>query len=169
MSDTADPDSLPRKRSLKLPILVGLGLALAGGGGSFWAVTRGPFAPTPAESEVADEEGEADSIPQPDGLPVDIAFIELEPLVIPLGSGLAERTLIFGAQLEVTPSHQDEVLHLAPRVVDVMNGYLRVITVAELSDPTALSRLRAQLLRRIQVVTGTGRVRDLLITQFVVN
>jgi flagellar FliL protein len=32
-----------------------------------------------------------------------------------------------------------------------------------------MARLRAQMLRRIQVVTGEGRVRDLLITEFVLN
>jgi flagellar FliL protein len=29
--------------------------------------------------------------------------------------------------------------------------------------------MRAQLLRRIQIVTGEGRVRDLLVTEFVLN
>jgi flagellar FliL protein len=32
-----------------------------------------------------------------------------------------------------------------------------------------MTRLRAQMLRRIQVVTGEGRVRDLLITRFVLQ
>ena len=32
-----------------------------------------------------------------------------------------------------------------------------------------LVRLRAQMLRRVQMVTGEGRVRDLLITEFVLN
>ena len=65
--------------------------------------------------------------------------------------------------------HAAEVTRLSPRVLDVLNGYLRVIAVDELSDPTSLARLRAQMLRRIQVVTGAGRVSDLLVTQFVVN
>jgi len=30
-------------------------------------------------------------------------------------------------------------------------------------------RIRAHLLRRIQIVTGEGRVRDLLVTEFVLN
>ena len=56
-----------------------------------------------------------------------------------------------------------------PRIVDVMNGYLRALDAAELENPAALVRLRAQMLRRIQIVTGEGRVRDLLITEFVLN
>jgi len=58
---------------------------------------------------------------------------------------------------------------LKPRIVDVLNGYLRAVTFAEMADPNALARLRGQMLRRIQVVTGEGRVKDLLIMEFVLN
>jgi flagellar FliL protein len=53
--------------------------------------------------------------------------------------------------------------------MDVLNGYLRAVEVAEIEDRSALIRLRAQMLRRVQIVTGEGRVRDLLVTEFVVN
>ena len=58
---------------------------------------------------------------------------------------------------------------LMPRILDVLNGYLRAVEVSQLDDPTALIRLRAQMLRRVQIVTGEGRVRDLLVTEFVLN
>ena len=58
---------------------------------------------------------------------------------------------------------------LAPRILDVLNSYLRAIETASIEDPQAMARLRAQMLRRIQIVTGEGRVRDLLITEFVLN
>jgi len=61
------------------------------------------------------------------------------------------------------------VTNLLPRVLDVLNSYLRVIDMQELNDPRALVRLRAQLLRRVQIVTGDVLVRDLLVTEFVVN
>ena len=56
-----------------------------------------------------------------------------------------------------------------PRVLDVLNTYLRAVEVRDLEEPAALARLRAQMLRRVQVVTGEGRVRDLLVTEFVLN
>jgi flagellar FliL protein len=56
-----------------------------------------------------------------------------------------------------------------PRILDVLNSYLRAIDVASIEDPQAMARLRAQMLRRIQIVTGEGRVRDLLVTEFVLN
>ena len=68
-----------------------------------------------------------------------------------------------------TPKGADEVTLLIPRILDVLNGYLRAVEVSELGDPNALVRLRSQMLRRIQIVTGEGRVRDLLVTEFVLN
>jgi flagellar FliL protein len=76
---------------------------------------------------------------------------------------------LFTAQLEVEPAYSQEVTDLMPRIVDVLNGYLRAVKVAELEDPTALIRLRAQMLRRVQVVVGDGRVKDILIMEFVLN
>ena len=58
---------------------------------------------------------------------------------------------------------------LTPRVMDVLNSYLRAVEVSDLEDPSALIGLRAQMLRRIQLVTGDGRVRDLLIMEFVLS
>ena len=75
----------------------------------------------------------------------------------------------FVAQLEVPPNYVAEVESVKPRIIDMMNGYLRAVEIAELEDPTALMRLRGQILRRVQVVTGEGRVNDLLIMEFVVS
>ena len=58
---------------------------------------------------------------------------------------------------------------LLPRILDVLNGYLRAVETADLENPSALVKLRAQMLRRVQIVTGEGRVRDLLVTEFVLN
>ncbi|MBC7477731.1 MAG: flagellar basal body-associated FliL family protein [Pseudorhodobacter sp.] len=99
----------------------------------------------------------------------DIAFVPLEPVTITLGEVAANIHLRFTAQLEVESARKDEVTLLVPRILDVLNGYLRAVEVSELGDPNALVRLRSQMLRRIQIVTGEGRVRDLLVTEFVLN
>ncbi len=162
--DIAAQDAPKRKKGLLIPLLMGLVLAIAGGAGGFWAVTSGPLAPDPAA------QAEAETLPTESPLPpVAVSFVPLETLVISLGPEETSRHLLFTAELEVDPAHEAEVTHLSPRVLDVLNSYLRVISVAELSDPASLARLRAQMLRRIQIVTGTGRVHDLLVTQFVVN
>lgn len=169
MAAAADPDidEAPKKRGLMMPLLIGLFLAAAAGGGGFWAVTQGPLAGLFSHAETDDEEAHDEGERPAEYMPV--AFVPLETLVVSLGSEAAGQHLIVSAELEVDPAYADEVTTLSPRVLDVLNSYLRVIDLRELSEPTSLIRLRAQMLRRVQVVTGDGRVRDLLITQFVVN
>ena len=67
------------------------------------------------------------------------------------------------------PSSAAAVQAEMPRIVDALNTYLRAVEVRDLEDPAALTRLRAQMLRRVQIVTGAGEVRDLLVTEFVLN
>ncbi|MCB2124430.1 MAG: flagellar basal body-associated FliL family protein [Rhodobacteraceae bacterium] len=156
----AEATVTPKKRS-KVPLIVGLFLMLALGGGGFYAVYAGLVFGQPGEHTSEDA-------PQVAALP-DIAFVPIDPLVVSLGSEPAGRYLHFTAQLEVAKAFQPDVTLLLPRVIDVLNSYLRAVEVADLEDPTALVRLRAQMLRRVQMVAGDGRVRDLLVTGFVIN
>lgn len=162
MAEAALPqDAAPKKKS-KLPLLIGVALFLLCGGGGFYAVYSGLLFGSSAEHATADlAEGET-------GLP-QVAFVTIEPLVISIGDTAAARHLKFTSSLEVTLATQEEVTALLPRILDVLNGYLRAVDPADLEDPAALVRLRAQLLRRIQLVTGEGRVRDLLVTEFVLD
>lgn len=164
MTDTADPADAPPKKGMMIPLVLGAILAVGGGAGGYWAVTQGPFAPTPEAFSDADA-----PVSEPTAAPVETSFVPLETVIISLGPDETGRHLIVTAELEVPPQAVEEVARLSPRVLDVMNSYLRVVSLSELSDPASLARLRAQMLRRIQVVTGVDRVKDLLITQFVVN
>ncbi|MFW5654231.1 MAG: flagellar basal body-associated FliL family protein [Pseudomonadota bacterium] len=164
MAAESDETSEKKRRGLMLPLIIGVVLALVGGGGGYWAVTMGPFAPEAPATGDAEAEAEEPESPGPD-----VVFLPLEPVVISLGPEVRGRHLMFAAHLEVPPRYEEEVAHLLPRVIDVLNSYLRVISLEEISEPTSLAIIRAQILRRIQVVTGPGRVQDLLVTQFVVN
>lgn len=150
----------PKKKSNK-PLIIGLVMALAGGGGGFFAVQSGMLFG-------AHEEAETDSHTEVAPMP-DVVFVPMEPLIINLGSGTKNQYLRFRAQLEVAGAFETEVTTLLPRVMDILNGYLRAVDVHDLEDPSGLIRLRAQMLRRIQIVTGEGRVKDLLIMEFVLN
>ncbi len=162
----AQEDEAPKKKS-KLPMLLGLVLALVLGGGGFFAVYSGMIL-APADSHAMAEEDE--EMPEEEVLDLPkVAFVPLDPLVINLGSAAASRHLRFRAQLEVVPEFQDQVTDMLPRVLDVLNSYLRAVNVEDLEDPTSLIRLRAQMLRRVKIVTGEGRVKDLLIMEFVLN
>lgn len=159
----AEEAEAPKKKSKK-PMLIGLILMLVLGGGGFFAVYSGMIlAPEHSDDMHAEEEKE-----MVEPLPA-MAFVPVDPLVINLGESSSNRHLKFRAQLEVEPAAEDEVTNLLPRVTDVLNGYLRAVDVNELEKPAALIRLRAQMLRRIQIVAGEGRVRDLLIMEFVLN
>lgn len=157
MADETEVETEEPKKGGKLGLLIGLVLALAGGGGGFFAVYSGMIL-APAETA---EHHEEDAEPLPP-----IAFVPIEPLIVSLGPN-AGRSLRFRAELEVDPAHEADVAKLMPRVLDILNGYLRAVEPSELQEPTALIRLRGQMLRRIQLVTGRGTVRDLLITEFV--
>ena len=161
MAEAEEPQDAAAKKKSKLPMILGLVLFLALGGGGFYAVYAGLlFAPVGVMAE--------NTGPKAQALP-DIAFVPVDPVVISLGKATDNRHLRLTAQLEVQKVGKDEVAALMPRILDVLNGYLRAVEVAELEDPDALVRLRSQMLRRIQIVTGEGRVRDLLITEFVLN
>lgn len=160
MADAESPedDAPPQKRS-KRPALIGLVLALLLGGAGFYATWSGMILGAGHPESGAEAVG-----PLPD-----IAFVPIDPIVISLGAQGQVKHLRFTSQLEVNKAMSADVALLLPRILDVLNGYLRAIDVAQLQDPSALIRIRAQMLRRIQIVTGEGRVRDLLITEFVLN
>ncbi|MFV0492470.1 MAG: flagellar basal body-associated protein FliL [Pseudorhodobacter sp.] len=160
MAETEEePQEEPVKRSKK-PFLIGLILALCLGCGGFYATWSG-LIPLPGDNP--------DTVqPKPRTLP-DLAFVPIDPVVVSLPPAARSKHLRFTGQLEVSRDAEPDVTLLLPRILDVVNSYLRAVEVARLEDPSALITLRAQMLRRIQLVTGEGRVRDLLITEFVLN
>ncbi|MEM7519476.1 MAG: flagellar basal body-associated FliL family protein [Pseudomonadota bacterium] len=162
MSDTPDnTQEAPAKKS-KLPLIIGLVLALVGGGGGFYATFSGLILGSDP-NEKAEKTAKGD-------LPTfDVAYVEVDPLVVSLQSSATARHLKFRAQLEVETAAKEKVEKLLPRVTDVLNSYLRALEPSDLENPASLTRLRAQMLRRVQVVTGGNMVNDLLIMEFVLT
>ncbi|MDQ2093975.1 flagellar basal body-associated FliL family protein [Rhodalgimonas zhirmunskyi] len=165
-------ETAPKKKS-KLLIFIAALLFLAGGGGGFYAVYSGMILGDDSHATEAvnhtdkDTHSDADSSGAP--AMAEIAFVSVDPLVVSLIHGAARQHLRFRAELEVPLQYQSDVETLLPRVTDVLNSYLRALELNDLSDPAALVRLRAQMLRRIKVVVGDNRVNDLLIMEFVLN
>ncbi|MEP2919753.1 flagellar basal body-associated FliL family protein [Sulfitobacter sp.] len=159
--ETTQEEDPPKKS--KMPLILGLVLALAGGGGGFYATWSGMILGS-GDKEKAEIQKE--EVKDPFG---DIAFVAVEPMVISIDAVPESRLLRFRAQLEVPKSYEADVTLVLPRVVDVLNSYLRALEVADLEDQAALTRLRAQMLRRVKVVTGQDLVNDLLIMEFVLT
>lgn len=165
---TAEPKTKPSKT----PIILGFILALLGGGGGFYAATKGmlPIGNLTAmgtgesdpNSHGSDNSGDGASTMMPD-----VRFVIIPPLLISLGPASASRHLRFAAQLEIQPGYEPEVEALMPRIVDVLNSYLRAVETGDFDDTAILLRLRVQMLRRVQLVAGPDKVRDLLIMEFV--
>lgn len=168
MAVAEDMAEAPRKPGLKQPLMVGILLALIGAGGGFFAIRAGWLALGPTATVPESTQGHDGTVSGAESIGK-TAFVAVDPLVISLGEGSPNRHLRFRAQLEVPTDRQAEVTHLMPRVVDVLNSYLRALDIADLEDRTALMRLRSQMLRRVQIVTGPDRVSDLLIMEFVFN
>lgn len=157
MSEATQSEDAPPRRS-KMPLILGLVLALLLGGGGFFVTSTGL---------IGGKTGEVTEHPPAD-LP-EIAFLPIAPVTVSVPGSASDSHLRFTAQLEVAAAHAAEVEMLMPRIVDVLNGYLRAVEPASLQEAGALIRIRAQLLRRIQIVTGEGRVRDLLVTEFLLS
>lgn len=148
------------KKGSKKALLLGLVLSLVLGGAGFYAAWSGLI----LGDSGAETHAETGAEPLPD-----IAFVPVEPVTIALGAASQFSQLRMVSQLEVDKPHAADVTLLMPRILDVLNSYLRAVDVAEIEDPASLVRLRAQMLRRVQMVVGDGRVHDLLITEFIVN
>ena len=90
-------------------------------------------------------------------------------MLITLSNGSDRQLLRFTAQLDVNPSAVEEVEKIKPRIIDILNGYLRALEVEDLEAPAALIKIRSQMLHRVRIVAGENRVNDLLVMEFVLN
>ena len=165
MAEAAKQDvevAAPARKRGKGLLIGGLAAMLLLGGAGFYATFSGMLAlPIPGTEASA-----AKPRPAP-GAPA--AFVPVGQLTVSLGPSATARHLRLSAELEVEPGFEREVATLLPRVLDVMNTYLQALDESDLSQPAAMARMRAHMLRRIRIVTGEGRVRDLLITEFVMQ
>ena len=169
MTDVAMTQDGEVSKKGKKGLIFGVLGAVILGGAAFFVTYTGIFPSASGDSEVA-ENSHGDPV---EGAEVETAsgvtFVALDPMVISLGSFASSQYLHFRAYLEVPGSSAEEVEHLSPRILDVLNTYLRAISESELENPASMNRLRAQMLRRVQVVVGEENVSDLLITEFVLN
>ena len=166
MSDATVPtEKAPGKKSF-LPLIAGVVLAVVGGAGSYYAISSGLLhGATEGPGKAHDAAGtHAASTPLPD-----VSYVSLPQLIVSLGPDSLSEHLIFRADLEVPRDRMHEVESILPRVVDVLNSYLRALEPRDLQGSSSLVKLRAQMLRRIQLVTGEDRVSDLLVMEFVLK
>lgn len=156
---TAEVDAPPKKKGMLVPLLLGVVLAAAGGGGGFFAVSSGLIGGSGGD----DTGGEL-----PEAEMKTASFVPLDPILVSFGED-GKRHLRFQAQLEVTPGYENDVSSMLPRIMDVLNGYLRAVNIEDVADPASLIQIRAQMLRRVQIVVGNDKITDFLVLEFVLN
>lgn len=126
-------------------------------GGAFYAVYAG-LVLAPAETPEIVEEKSAD-----------FNFVPIEVITISLPPQSGARLLRVAGQIEVADTSHPEMMRMQPRFIDLINTYLHAVDIDDLRQPAALIRLRAQILRRLQMIAGEGHVRDFLITEFILD
>jgi len=163
MTIAADPGERIAKGRPRRLLALGVLLALLGAAAGYFGMMQfGPQMPLPGLAAPQSVHPATDSRPAP-------AFVAIEPIIVTLPRASGREFLRFAATLEVEAGSQSDVTTILPRIVDVMNDYLRAVEPADFENRMILADLRAQLLRRIQVVTGEGRVTDLLVIEFILN
>ncbi|MDJ1008260.1 MAG: flagellar basal body-associated FliL family protein [Paracoccaceae bacterium] len=156
-SDPANPAEDGKKGGGAKSLVVGLVLGLAGAAGGYFAATSGLL-----------PGGAADEAPAPKA-PADTAYVDIDPMIVSIArpGGIAQLRL--NLSLEVDKAKAAEVAEMMPRLLDVLNSYLRALDTVDIGDASTLVRLRSQMLRRVQIVVGGDTVKDILIQEFVVN
>lgn len=164
MSDTSNSDTeQAAKKSSKLPLFLGIVLAIALGGGGFFGVSMLGSSPEVAgESQMSEPEKSTDAI-------VQSRFIPIPAMVVSLGQAPDKQHLKFSAHLEVPEQNAGQVERLVPRVSDALNTFLQALETADIANRDALFRLRVQMLHRVRLVVGDTEIKDLLISEFVLN
>lgn len=156
-------------------LLFGLIGAVALGGAAFFGVFSGmiplPFGNSGDQMEHVGPDGvhavkdaAADSQSESSA-----GYVPMRELIISLGPNSQAKHLKLVMTIEVTNEAEEQIIALAPRIRDVLNTFLRAVDERDFEVPRAMARLRGQMLRRVQLVTPPGAVRDLLIQDFVLN
>lgn len=162
MTDAAAEAPVETKKSSKIPIILGLIVLILGAAGGFYASFSGTILGPKTTNKIIADSSSVHAMP-------DVTFVEIEPMIISILPASQGKHLRFRANLEVPSQYADDVQKLMPRVINIMNGYLRALDITDLEKPAILTRLRAQLLRRLQIIVGPEQINDVLILEFVIN
>jgi flagellar FliL protein len=103
--------------------------------------------------------------------PVPPSYVDVPEMVANLNSNLRKPSFIkLTARIEVpSPADVEKVKAAMPRVVDLMQTYLREMRPEELRGSAGTYRLREELLVRAAAAAAPAKVSDVLFTQMLVQ
>jgi flagellar FliL protein len=97
------------------------------------------------------------------------AYVELPEVLITVGSAPATRFLKMNISIITDSSGASAIADAEPMLIDAFNTYLRSVELADLEDPGFYPRMREQLMRRAELVLGSGVSEGVLITEFLLR
>lgn len=168
MAEETEDIEVPKKS--KLPLILGaLTTLILGGAGGFAGAS---FLAPQAEASVAEgeegEEGEAGE--GVDGVPeVERAVIPIGLMTVNLRGTGGGRVLRMEVQVEAEAANQMAIEDRLPVLQDAIITLVSDYTYADVEGLDGKTRLRDELLGRINTVLGTVRVDRIYFTQFVVQ
>lgn len=167
MAEETEDIEVPKKS--KLPLILGaLTTLILGGAGGFAGAS---FLAPQAEASVAEGEEGAEGVEGEEG-----AVPEVERAVIPIGLMTVNlrgtgggRVLRMEVQVEAEAANQMAIEDRLPVLQDAVITLVSDYTYADVEGLDGKTRLRDELLGRINTVLGTVRVDRIYFTQFVVQ
>jgi len=153
----------PKKKSGFIGAFVTL---IALGAASFGTVFMLPGSELASETDHKDKATHTETEAKLD-FTEDTSYLELSPLTISLQDNA--RILKIGITLETLAGEEDYIDPNDPKIRDAFMGYLRALRLEQIEDAAFMAQMRAQLLRRAQLILGVENVRGILITDFLVR
>lgn len=96
-------------------------------------------------------------------------FVVLNPMVVSISPIGRSKHLKISMVLETDDDGAAELLDHGFYIQDALNTFLRSVDSEVLEDPAAMSRLRAQVLRRVRAIVPDANIQNVLITEFVLT
>lgn len=128
------------------------------GGGDVLAAAEAPHGPEKKKAEGHGEKSKNEFV-----------FVPMDPLIVTLGPEAEAKYLKITMSIETAKGGESGVASVMPKLRDVLNGYLRALDESDLAEPSNMSRIRAQMLRRLQLVAPDAGISNVLITDFVLT
>jgi flagellar FliL protein len=146
-----------------LPIL----LIVGGGAAAFFTGMLDGLLGKKHEGEHVEEKHEPD-LPPYNGPPI---YVPVPDMLVNLNTGERRATLLkLGISVEVArPEDKGPVEQALPRITDGFQVYLRELRMDDLRGSAGMYRLREELLLRVNMAVAPLKVKDVLISEFLVQ
>lgn len=146
-----------------LPIL----LIVGGGAAAFFTGMLDGLLGKKQEGEHVEEKHEPE-LPPYNGPPI---YVPVPDMLVNLNTGERRATLLkLGISVEVArPEDQAAVTLALPRITDGFQVYLRELRMDDLRGSAGMYRLREELLLRVNMAVAPVKVKDVLISEFLVQ